>query len=62
MIADVGAAAESWPTWRYVWRLHRFRPKRQLINLAGVLVGWPAMLLPGPGVLWACPLLLSRCL
>jgi ATP-binding cassette, subfamily B, bacterial len=47
MIADVDAAAESWPTWRYVWRLHRFRPKRQLINLAGVLVGWPAMLLPG---------------
>ena len=38
---------DGWPSLRYVWRLHRFRPKRQLINLAGVLLGWPSGLLPG---------------
>jgi ATP-binding cassette subfamily B protein len=27
--------------------MHRFRPKRQLINLAGVFVGWGSNLLPG---------------
>lgn len=27
--------------------MHRFRPRRQLINLAGVFVGWGANLLPG---------------
>jgi ATP-binding cassette subfamily B protein len=27
--------------------LHRFRPKRQLINLAGVFLGWGSNLLPG---------------
>lgn len=37
----------SWPSWRYAWRLHRFRPRRQLINLAGVLLGWTSALLPG---------------
>lgn len=36
-----------WPSWRYAWRLHRFRPRRQLINLAGVLLGWGSGLLPG---------------
>lgn len=35
------------PSWRYAWRMHRFRPTRQLINLAGVLVGWGSELLPG---------------
>ncbi|MEN3272572.1 MAG: hypothetical protein V7636_1333, partial [Actinomycetota bacterium] len=35
------------PAWRYVWRLHRFRPKRQLINLAGVFLGWGTEVLPG---------------
>jgi ATP-binding cassette subfamily B protein len=37
----------QWPSWRYAWRLHRFRPRRQLINLAGVLLGWGSNLLPG---------------
>jgi ATP-binding cassette subfamily B protein len=36
-----------WPSWRYVWRLHRFRPRRQLINLAGVFLGWGSNILPG---------------
>ena len=36
-----------WPAYRYVWRLHRFRPKRQLVNLAGVLLGWGTDVLPG---------------
>lgn len=36
-----------WPSWRYEWRLHRFRPRRQFVNLAGVLWGWSAGLLPG---------------
>ena len=40
-------APEPWPSWRYAWRLHRFRPRRQLINLAGVLLGWGSNLLPG---------------
>jgi ATP-binding cassette subfamily B protein len=35
------------PSYRYAWRMHRFRPKRQLVNLAGVLLGWTANLLPG---------------
>ena len=35
------------PSWRYAWRMHRFRPARQLINLGGVLVGWGTELLPG---------------
>lgn len=39
--------ASTWPSWRYAWRLHRFRPRRQLINLAGVLLGWSSGLLPG---------------
>ena len=29
-----------WPSWRYAWRMYRFRPRRQLINLAFVFVGW----------------------
>ena len=37
----------TWPSWRYVWRLHRFRPKRQLINLTGVFIGWGSWTLPG---------------
>ncbi|MGD9798550.1 MAG: hypothetical protein AB7V15_10605, partial [Acidimicrobiia bacterium] len=36
-----------WPSWRYAWRQHRFRPRRQLVNLAGVLLGWGSNLLPG---------------
>lgn len=44
-MSDVGAA--PWPSWRYAWRLHRFRPRRQLINLAGVFVGWCSFVLPG---------------
>ena len=35
------------PSWRYVWALHRFRPKRQLINLSGVFLGWGCDVLPG---------------
>ncbi len=38
---------DPWPSWRYAWRLHRFRPRRQLINLSGVLLGWGSNLLPG---------------
>ena len=38
---------QQWPSWKYAWRLHRFRPKRQLINLTGVFVGWTSNLLPG---------------
>ncbi|HUR78637.1 MAG TPA: ABC transporter ATP-binding protein [Acidimicrobiales bacterium] len=38
---------EALPSYRYAWRMHRFRPKRQLVNLAGVLLGWGANLLPG---------------
>jgi ATP-binding cassette subfamily B protein len=38
-----------WPSYRYAWRMSRFRPKRQLINLFGVFVGWLANLLPGLG-------------
>jgi ATP-binding cassette subfamily B protein len=41
------APSEPWPSWRYEWRLHRFRPKRQLINLSGVFLGWGSNLLPG---------------
>ena len=40
-------APPPWPSWRYAWRMHRFRPRRQLINLAGVFVGWASNLLPG---------------
>jgi ATP-binding cassette, subfamily B, bacterial len=40
-------AGEPWPSWRYAWRLHRFRPRRQLINLAGVFAGWCSYVLPG---------------
>lgn len=39
--------AAPWPSWLYVWRMHRFRPARQLINQAGVLLGWGTNLLPG---------------
>jgi ATP-binding cassette, subfamily B, bacterial len=39
--------SELMPSWRYAWRMHRFRPARQFINLAGVLVGWGTELLPG---------------
>ncbi|MEY2472014.1 MAG: ATP-binding cassette, subfamily bacterial [Actinomycetota bacterium] len=39
--------SEPWPSWRYAWRMHRFRPRRQLINLSFVFVGWAAGLLPG---------------
>ena len=45
--AGTASASTPWPSWRYAWRLHRFRPKRQLINLAGVFVGWGANILPG---------------
>lgn len=45
--ARTASASTPWPSWRYAWRLHRFRPKRQLINLAGVFVGWGANILPG---------------
>jgi ATP-binding cassette, subfamily B, bacterial len=38
---------DVWPSWRYAWRMHRFRPRRQLINLSFVFVGWGANLLPG---------------
>lgn len=38
---------ELLPSWRYVWALHRFRPKRQLVNLAGVFLGWGCDVLPG---------------
>lgn len=41
------APSSAWPSWRYAWRLHRFRPRRQLVNLAGVLLGWGSGLLPG---------------
>jgi ATP-binding cassette subfamily B protein len=36
-------------SYRYAWRMFRFRPKRQLINLAGVFYGWLGNLLPGIG-------------
>ena len=45
--AESAGTTELWPSWRYVWRLHRFRPKRQLINLAGVFLGWGSEVLPG---------------
>lgn len=38
---------EPWSSWHYAWRQHRFRPKRQLVNLAGVFLGWGANILPG---------------
>jgi ATP-binding cassette subfamily B protein len=38
---------DVWPSWRYAWRMHRFRPRRQLINLSFVFVGWGVNLLPG---------------
>ena len=37
----------AWPAYRYAWRQHRFRPRRQLINLAGVFLGWGSEILPG---------------
>lgn len=46
-MSDLAAGPEPWPSWRYAWRLHRFRPRRQLINLAGVFVGWSSYVLPG---------------
>lgn len=46
-LSDELSSPPPWPSWRYAWRLHRFRPKRQLINLAGVFVGWSSNLLPG---------------
>jgi ATP-binding cassette subfamily B protein len=36
-----------WPSWRYAWRMHKFRRARQLINLAGVFLGWGVRVLPG---------------
>jgi ATP-binding cassette subfamily B protein len=42
-----GIVSDALPSYRYAWRMHRFRPKRQLVNLAGVLLGWTANLLPG---------------
>ena len=44
---SVPGTSATWPSWRYAWRMHRFRPTRQFINLAGVLVGWGVTLLPG---------------
>src|SRR5881227_2872221 len=41
------SAPGPWPSYRYAWRQHRFRPRRQLINLAGVLLGWGSNILPG---------------
>lgn len=38
---------QAWPSYKYAWRQHRFRPKRQLINLAGVFLGWGSEILPG---------------
>jgi ATP-binding cassette subfamily B protein len=46
-MSTVDDASRVWPSWRYVWRLHRFRPKRQLINQAGVQLGWCTRLVPG---------------
>jgi ATP-binding cassette subfamily B protein len=49
-MADLAAAdapTVALPSWRYAWSLFRFRPKRQLINLAGVLLGWSADVLLG---------------
>jgi len=46
-MTDSTVATDQWPSWRYAWRLHRFRPRRQLINLAGVFVGWSSYVLPG---------------
>ena len=40
---------EPWPSWRYAWRMHRFRPRRQLINLTFVFVGWGVNILPALG-------------
>lgn len=39
--------SEPLRSYAYAWRMHRFRPKRQLVNLAGVFLGWGANLLPG---------------
>ena len=44
---DAATREAEWPSYRYVWRMHRFRPARQLINLAGVLAGWGSNVLPG---------------
>ena len=41
------STSEPWPSYKYAWRQHRFRPKRQLINLSGVFLGWGAEILPG---------------
>ena len=41
------ASTGPWRSWRYAWRMHRFRPRRQLINLSFVFVGWGSSLLPG---------------
>jgi ATP-binding cassette subfamily B protein len=43
------ATHEPWPSWRYAWRMHRFRPRRQLINLSFVFVGWGVNILPALG-------------
>jgi ATP-binding cassette subfamily B protein len=43
----VSIESGPWPSYRYAWRQHRFRPKRQLINLAGVFLGWGSNILPG---------------
>lgn len=46
-MTEATAATAPWPSWRYAWRLHRFRPRRQLINLSGVFLGWCSYILPG---------------
>ena len=45
--ASTPAAEGPLRSWRYVWRMHRFRPARQYVNLAGVFLGWGTELLPG---------------
>ena len=45
--AQTAAQAGPWPSWRYAWRQHRFRPRWQLTNLAGVFLGWGVGILPG---------------
>ncbi len=44
---SVSDGKTPWPSYRYAWRQHRFRPRWQLTNLAGVFLGWGATILPG---------------